>query len=107
MQLAQSSYPPESDDLPVRIEESGNSPPTQHETSQSAGVEVIQPARHLELPLEAEQRRSKSPSGHAAFCVDEICTCGMHSCPKKLVPIPFTGSSHYRETFRPVTTDAL
>ncbi|KAH0474094.1 MAG: uncharacterized protein KVP18_005155 [Porospora cf. gigantea A] len=117
MQLAQSSYPPEHDDLPVHVEESGNSPTpqhktsqsaaTHHETSQSATVEVLQPARHLELPPEAEHRRSNSPSGHAAFCVDELCTCGMHSCPKKVVPIPFSGSSHYRETFRPVTTDAL
>lgn len=57
------------------------------------------PARHLELDAAAERRRSASPGGHA-YCIDEICTCGQHRCPIEVPRVPFSATTHYRDTFR-------
>ncbi|PFH37719.1 microtubule associated protein SPM1 [Besnoitia besnoiti] len=57
------------------------------------------PVRRLQLSEVDEHRRSQSPSKKAGYCVDELCSCGMHKCTPSRTPLPFEGNTHYREEF--------
>lgn len=56
--------------------------------------------RHLILPpYDEKHRRDATPSGAKGLCVDELCSCGMHSCPPPYKSLPFEGSSTYASTY--------
>ncbi|SCM20942.1 subpellicular microtubule protein 1, putative [Plasmodium berghei] len=57
--------------------------------------------RRTFLDKNSENRRKESPSKKLGLCVDEICTCGFHRCPKIIKPLPFEGESNYRSEFGP------
>ncbi|KFG52488.1 microtubule associated protein SPM1 [Toxoplasma gondii FOU] len=59
------------------------------------------PARRLHLSDVDEAHRGQSPSRHPGYCVEELCTCGMHKCIPSRAPVPFTGSTQYRQEFVP------
>jgi len=58
------------------------------------------PARNLTLPAVDEAARHTSPSNVPGYCVDELCECSMHKCPKPIVTLPFEGDSTYRVQFK-------
>ncbi|EUR72335.1 hypothetical protein PFBG_02429 [Plasmodium falciparum 7G8] len=57
--------------------------------------------RKFPLDKNSELRRKESPSRKPGLCVDEICTCGFHRCPRIIKSIPFEGESNYRSEFGP------
>ncbi|GAB65671.1 hypothetical protein PCYB_071730 [Plasmodium cynomolgi strain B] len=65
------------------------------------GKDYFYANRILSLDRNSEQRRKESPSKRPGLCVDEICTCGFHRCPKIVKPLPFDGESNYRIEFGP------
>ncbi|KNA00546.1 hypothetical protein PVNG_04703 [Plasmodium vivax North Korean] len=65
------------------------------------GKDYFYANRILSLDRNSEQRRKESPSKRPGLCVDEICTCGFHRCPKIVKSLPFDGESNYRSEFGP------
>jgi hypothetical protein len=51
--------------------------------------------------LSATQRSPPVPGGGPALaCVCELCTCGLHHCPRPTAPrVPFTATSSYAADF--------
>ncbi|CBZ52654.1 hypothetical protein NCLIV_024420 [Neospora caninum Liverpool] len=59
------------------------------------------PARRLHLSDLDEAHRCHSPSRQPGYCVEELCTCGMHKCIPSRAPLPFVGNTQYRQEFGP------
>lgn len=57
------------------------------------------PVRRLHLDDVDERRRAQSPSKKPGFCVDELCSCGLHKCTPSKVPLPFEGRTLYRDEY--------